>query len=199
MRAIPDNVGGVSDGYQVPQVELRPLVDSDWNAVHSWASLEQFCRYQAWGPNTETQTRDFVREAVASGTSSPRVRFVYAITYDGNVVGSCELNLRGGQQGEVAYGLHPDHWGGGLATTAVAKLLDLGFGEHRLHRIFATCDPRNVASAGVLKRLAMTHEGRLREVLFIRDGWRDSDMYGLLVHEWAQSQSTRGQPHPMRG
>jgi RimJ/RimL family protein N-acetyltransferase len=53
-----------------------------------------------------------------------------------------------------------------------------------LHRIFATCDPRNVASRRVLTKIGMTHEGRMRETLLIRDGWRDSDVYAILKHEF---------------
>ncbi|QWZ07146.1 GNAT family N-acetyltransferase [Nocardioides panacis] len=168
-----------------PYVELRPVEERDWRAVHGWASREEVCRYQGWGPNTEEQTRAFVEQAVAAADERPRNRFVYVVTCDGEVVGSCELNLRGDGQGEIGYGLHPEHWGRGLATAAARLLLELCFTDLRLHRVFATCDPRNLASGRVLRRLGMTHEGRLREVLLIRDGWRDSDVYGLLAHEWS--------------
>ncbi|WP_198543044.1 GNAT family N-acetyltransferase [Pseudofrankia sp. BMG5.36] len=151
---------------------LRPIEEDDWLAVHAWASQERVCRYQAWGPNTTEQTREFVWEAAKAWTSSSRTRFVYAVALDGYVVGNCELNLRGRDQGEISYGLHPDYWGKGLATTAASQLVQLGFEEHNLHRVFATCDPRNVASAAVLRRLGMSYEGRMRETMLIRDGWQ---------------------------
>ncbi len=44
--------------------------------------------------------------------------------------------------------------------------------------------PRNVASSKVLEKTGMTKEGRMREDLLIRDGWRDSFLYSILVHEW---------------
>jgi RimJ/RimL family protein N-acetyltransferase len=53
-----------------------------------------------------------------------------------------------------------------------------------LHRIFATCDPRNTASAHVLQKVGMRLEGRLRDTMLIRDGWRDSLVYSVLEHEW---------------
>jgi len=37
----------------------------------------------------------------------------------------------------------------------------------------------------------MTHEGRLREAMVIRDGWRDSDVYSVLDREWEASQPGR--------
>ena len=53
-----------------------------------------------------------------------------------------------------------------------------------MHRIYATCDPRNVASSRVLGKLGMTREGRLRHTSLIRDGWRDSDVFSILDDEW---------------
>lgn len=75
-------------------------------------------------------------------------------------------------------------WGPNTVQQAAARqLVQLGFGEHALHRIYATCDPRNTASAAVLGLLGMQYEGRMRETT-LRDGWRDSDLYSILVHEW---------------
>lgn len=115
--------------------------------------------------------------AVAAWSQS---RFIHAIVVDSAVVGTAELKLSGGRTGEIAYLVHPARWGRGIATAAGRLLLELGFGSHRLHRIFATCDPRNVASGRVLAKLGMTYEGRMRETLWIRDGWRDSDLYAVL-------------------
>lgn len=99
--------------------------------------------------------------------------------------GEVRIHSRDHRQGEIAYGVHPDLWGRGLGTGIGHALLAIGFGELNLHRIHATCDPRNLGSARVLRRLGMTHEGRLRQTILIRDGWRDSDVFSILAHEWA--------------
>lgn len=70
------------------------------------------------------------------------------------------------------------------ARRSGGELLRHGFERLGLHRIFATCDPRNVASARVLSKLGMTWEGRHRHTALIRDGWRDSEMFGVLEDEW---------------
>jgi RimJ/RimL family protein N-acetyltransferase len=165
-------------------VQLRPLTEADWEAVHDWARREEVSRYQTWGPNSPEQTRSFVREAASSWSERPQKRFPHAVVLDSAVVGIGELHLRGDQQGEIGYGIHPDLWGRGLATAAARKLLAIGFTTHGLHRIFATCDPRNVASGRVLTKIGMTHEGRMRETQLIRDGWRDSDLYAILEYEF---------------
>lgn len=159
------------------QLTLRPLTLDDIAAVHEWACLPESCRYQAWGPNTYEQTQEYVRAAVAA----PPDRQVFGVLVDGQVVGSAELKLHGASTGEIAYAVHPRLWGQGIATAAARELLRMGFSEHGRHRIFGTCDPRNVASAAVLRKIGMRYEGRMRGTAYIRDGWRDSDLYAIVV------------------
>ena len=78
----------------------------------------------------------------------------------------------------------------GLASNAALKLLDFGFNALRMHRIYATCDPRNTGSARVLQKIGMKEEGRIREDLWIKTEWRDSLLFGLLAHEYHQSLSS---------
>jgi ribosomal-protein-alanine N-acetyltransferase len=176
-------------------VRLRPVEATDWQAVHSWGSLPEFCRYQAWGPNTPEQSRTFVEAAVAAWSQNPQTRHVYVAYIGEQVVGMGELRVRESEhrQGEISYGLHPRCWGRGLGTMLGRELLRIGFEYLSLHRVYATCDPRNLGSAGVIRRLGMAYEGRLRHTLLIRDGWRDSDIYSILEDEW------RAKDHQGRG
>jgi RimJ/RimL family protein N-acetyltransferase len=170
------------------RVELRELVLDDWPAVHEWASQPEVCRYQAWGPNSPDETRAHVERVLHAAAQRPRSEYTLAavLRAGGRVVGSGALFVRSERfrTGEVAYVVHPAYWGEGLATEIANLLLGCGFEQFRLHRIYATCDPRNVGSGRVLQKIGMTHEGRLRHTMLIRDGWRDSDTYGILEHEW---------------
>jgi RimJ/RimL family protein N-acetyltransferase len=170
------------------RIILRELALEDWPAVQAYASRIEVCRYQPWGPNTPEETRCFVVDAMASAAEHPRRRYALAVTLtpDGRVIGLAEMNVRDARSGsgEISYVLHPDHWGQGIATEAAGLLLRFGFAELGLHRIFATCDPRNVASARVMEKNGLQYEGRLREALRIRDGWRDSLVYAILEPEW---------------
>ncbi len=161
------------------QLTLRPLTLDDIADVHDWACRPESCRYQAWGPNTYEQTQEYLRAVAAA----PADRHVFGVLVDARVVGSAELRLHGASTGEIAYAVHPRMWGQGIATAAARELLRMGFGEHGRHRIFGTCDPRNVASAAVLRKLGMRYEGRMRGTAYIRDGWRDSDLYAILVDD----------------
>ncbi|OXS57178.1 RimJ/RimL family protein N-acetyltransferase [Bacillus sp. V-88] len=159
---------------------------SDWIGVHQYASQEIVCQYQPWGPNTEKDSQDFVNQAIKDSTQNPRTRFVFAIIYDAMLIGAGELNIRSftNKVGEIGYIVNPDYWGKGIATDVATLLIDFGFGERKLHRIFATCDPRNIGSSKVLEKVGMTKEGRMREDLLLKDGRRDSLLYSVLEHEW---------------
>jgi [ribosomal protein S5]-alanine N-acetyltransferase len=160
-------------------VTLRPLTLDDTAAVHDYARLPESSAFQAWGPNTEEQTAAFVREAVTAGPD----RLVRAIVRDGELVGTAEFHLHGATTGELGYLVHPKLWGQGIATAAARLLLRLGFAEYARHRIFATCDPRNLASAAVLRKIGMRYEGRMRGTVLLADGWRDSDLYAVLADD----------------
>ncbi|WP_261129681.1 GNAT family N-acetyltransferase [Bacillus sp. Marseille-Q3570] len=165
---------------------LREMVEQDWFDVHKYASQEIVCQYQPWGPNTEEDSKGFVNQVIKDATQKPRTRFVFAIVYNAEMIGAGELNIRDltNKVGEIAYIVNPSYWGKGIATNAAKLLIDYGFEELKLHRIYATCDPRNIGSSKVLEKVGMTKEGRIREDLLIKDGWRDSLLYSVLEHEW---------------
>ena len=74
--------------------------------------------------------------------------------------------------------------GRGVGTAIARALLGVAFESLNLHRVMATCDPRNLASAAVLQKVGMTFEGQLRHTMQIRDGWRDSSVFSVLANEW---------------
>ncbi|MRG86010.1 GNAT family N-acetyltransferase [Salinibacillus xinjiangensis] len=165
---------------------LREFTKSDWIGVHKYASQDIVCQFQPWGPNTEKDSKDFVNQVIKDSKQKPRTRFVFAIIYNEIMIGAGEFNIRNftHKVGEVSYIVNPDYWGKGIATEVSTLLIDFGFGELKLHRIYATCDPRNIGSSKVLEKVGMTKEGIIREDLLIKDGWRDSSLYSVLEHEW---------------
>ncbi|MCH7321458.1 GNAT family N-acetyltransferase [Solibacillus sp. MA9] len=165
---------------------LREIIESDWIDVHKYASQEIVCQYQPWGPNTEQESIDFVNQVIRDSRQVPRKRFVFAIIYDGNMIGAGEFNIRNvtNKAGEIAYIVNPIYWGKGIATEVATLLIDFGFDILNLHRIYATCDPRNIGSSKVLEKVGMIKEGKIREDLLIKNGWRDSLLYSVLEYEW---------------
>jgi [ribosomal protein S5]-alanine N-acetyltransferase len=59
----------------------------------------------------------------------------------------------------------------GIATDVAKLLIDFGFKELNLHRIYATCDSRNIGSSKVLEKIGMIKEGRIHEDMLVKDDW----------------------------
>jgi RimJ/RimL family protein N-acetyltransferase len=138
---------------------VSPQAVADWESIHEWASTAASCRYQPWGRNTVEDTKRFVADAIASWGNDPQDRYVWAgLNARADVVGLGELHVRSRRwrQGEVAYAVHTRHWGSGIATAIATQLVGFAFDRLDLHRVAATCDPRNVASAAVLRKVGMT-------------------------------------------
>ena len=168
-------------------VALRPVQLEDWPRIHEWSRRSDVTQYQAWGPNSAAETRDFVVSAVQAASDRPQTRHVLTIVIGDRVVGLVEMTVHGVPAGvaEFGYAVHPDHWGQGIATAAARLALDHAFGALEMLRVQATCDPTNVASVRVLEKLGMRLEGTLRENIWLGDRWRDTHVFSILAPQWA--------------
>jgi [ribosomal protein S5]-alanine N-acetyltransferase len=135
------------------RLRLRDFEVGDYQAAHGFATDLAVVRYVEWGPNTPEETQAFLREARASGDVSPRRRYALAVVVQSDpekLIGSIELRVVSFEhrRGELGYVLARDSWGLGYATEATRRLLAFGFKELGLHKISATCDPRESRVSG---------------------------------------------------
>ncbi len=167
---------------------LRELKEADVHTVNEYSSDLEVVRFMDWGPNTKEDDLAFIQRAIASRRQRPRADYTLAIVLkkENRLIGSCAIHVSNlkNRDGWIGYCLNRCCWNRGYATEAARALLKFGFGQLRLHRIFATCDPANVASAHVLKKAGMKREGHLREFKCIRGEWKDSLVYAMLEQEW---------------
>jgi RimJ/RimL family protein N-acetyltransferase len=167
---------------------LRELRDEDTTAIHAYASDAEVVRYLDWGPNTPEETAQFLALARTTREAVPRTTYHVAIALRdaGELVGGCRIEIRSAANGagDLGYVLARSHWGRGYATEAIRALVGFGFEHLALHRIWATCDVRNAASARVLEKVGMEREGYLRHSVRRRGEWRDSYLYAILEPDW---------------
>jgi RimJ/RimL family protein N-acetyltransferase len=171
---------------KTPRLLLRDFVEADWKAVHDYASDAEVVRDMIWGPNTEAQTREFIGITLEQQRRRPREQYGLAIEFEATLVGACRLEVQDGgkKEADLGYVLNRAYWKRGIATEAARGLLKFGFGELKLHRIWATCDPENAASIRVLEKIGMQREGRMREHQLIKGRWRDSLLFAILDRDW---------------
>lgn len=171
------------------RLRLRDFEEHDWEAMLGIEGDAEAVRYQSFEPRTEVDCRVYIARDIAS-RSPQRWCFDLAVTLasTGRVVGRVGLDLEGPERlvGELWFILERASWGQGLMPEAARCLVDFGFREKKLHRIFLECDPRNTSAVRLAEKLGMKREGQLREHVRVKGEWCDSLFYGLLSSEWPQ-------------
>ena len=118
----------------------------------------------------------------------------------GRIVGVANLSRigRGALLGAFAgwYGM-AGGTGRGWMAEAVGRLLDLAFGELRLHRVEANVQPGNDPSRRLAARVGFRLEGFSPKYLRIGGAWRDHERWAMLAEEWTIGGGPRGtEPEP---
>jgi RimJ/RimL family protein N-acetyltransferase len=103
-----------------------------------------------------------------------------------DVVGSVSLKNISHMMGyaEIGYGVAESHQGRGIATAAVAALIDKAFVESSVRKLIAYVHEQNAASCRVLQKLGFQREGLLREHYIINGSPENEILFGLLKKEW---------------
>ena len=120
--------------------------------------------------------------------------FVYGIfnLEETRLLGGTGLHPRlGANELEIGYWIHKDCTNQGLVTESTAALIKVAFELVRIHRIEIHCDPANVASAAIPRKLGFMHEGTLRAKTPFLERWSDSMIWGLLESEYPESPASK--------
>jgi RimJ/RimL family protein N-acetyltransferase len=119
--------------------------------------------------------------------------FIYGIfnIEETRLLGGTGLHTRiGDEQLEIGYWIHKNHINQGLTTETTGALIKVAFEIIHVHRIEIHCDPRNLASAAIPRKLGFRHEGTLRAKTRFLDHWSDSMVWALLEDEYPNSPSS---------
>jgi [ribosomal protein S5]-alanine N-acetyltransferase len=188
----------IRDRYPVDlvgeRVHLREVSSQDAAAALGFAGDPEYFRYLPFEPITdEPKEAAFLAGLAAQAIEHPRRQYHLGIvwTETDELIGMARLGISEPEHlvGDIGYGVRRDRTGEGIATEAAGLLLDLGFGDLGLHRIFAYHHPANVGSQRVLDKLGMQREGRLRENLLAHGAWTDSVVWAILDREWNELRS----------
>ena len=168
---------------------LRPYTIADHDDALSYNSIPELHRYLYWEAFTQ-ETFGARLETLVGRTELKQADDVITLAVVprelGRAVGDVTLIWRSEEhrQAEIGFIFHPDHQGKGYATEASRVLLELAFDGLGAHRVYGRLDPRNTASAAVLKRLGMRLEAHLVENEFVKGEWTSEAIYALLEREW---------------
>lgn len=175
---------------QTERLALRFLTEADAAALFSIYSDPEAMRYWSSPPWTDMVQAHAHIGMTLAGYEDGSI-FTLGITLAGELIGVCRLHQfnRQNRRCEIGYMLSRACWGKGYMQEALAAIIGHGMAALDLHRIEADVDPRNTASATLLKRLHFVHEGHLRQRWIVDGEICDTDFFGLLRADWPTSLS----------
>lgn len=165
---------------------LRPLQPGDTDALVAYRSLPVAARYQSWDTYTREEAEALIAEQqrVVPDTAGTWLQLGWILRETGQLIGDCGVHFVGGDQAEIGFTLSPTHGGRGLASEAVACVLDWLFGPLDKHRVFGTTDLRNEPAAKLFRRLGFREEGRLIEHAVYKSERVSEYLFAMLKREW---------------
>jgi ribosomal-protein-alanine N-acetyltransferase len=167
---------------------LRPLADSDVEAIFEYCSLPEVSKYTAFEMHkTLDDSRNFIKYAkdcYQRGLVEP-----LAITLKenpGKMIGSVGWfwSSEKNKSIELAYGMSPKYWGQGIMVEACKAIVNQALQKHDIVRIASRCIAENIPSARVMEKLGMQHEGTQRKLMFVKGRFVDMKNYCVLREDW---------------
>ncbi|MFN3668606.1 MAG: GNAT family N-acetyltransferase [Brevundimonas sp.] len=169
---------------RTPRLILRSARRDDLEGLHAVLSDPRATLWWSTPPHeTIDQTAAWLDAMIANGPGHPD----FVVERDGRVVGKAGFYVLP----EVGYILHPDVWGKGLATEAVAAAIGHVFATTDLEALTADVDPDNAASIRLLERLGFRRTGSGERTWNVGGAWKDSLYYALSRADRALAGATQ--------
>jgi [ribosomal protein S5]-alanine N-acetyltransferase len=176
------------DGHQrrptsLTPVVIRPLERGDAKELTA-LRLRNRAKIELWELDSDDPERWYTVDGVRDWITDGQARF--AIIDAGELAGL--VSLTGIEHGPIqtamlGYFVDEAHSGRGLATRAVADVVQRAFEELGLHRVEAGTAVANIASQRVLEHSRFTLVGTLRRHLLIRGVWTDHLLWERLADD----------------
>jgi [ribosomal protein S5]-alanine N-acetyltransferase len=146
---------------------LRPLERGDVADMHEVMRRPEAMRYWSTLSHADlATTAAWMERKLARRVTGTE----FAMVLEDRVIGT----VGGDPLPEIGFILHPDHWGKGLVTEAMAVVVAHIFASHPVPALTADVDPRNAASLRVLEQLGFVVVGEASNTFLLGEEWCDS-------------------------
>jgi RimJ/RimL family protein N-acetyltransferase len=165
---------------------LRDFLPTDLQAIHAYASDPEVTRFMFYGPRDEADSTADLQRMLQSQGERPRRTWELAVTRraDDRLIGACDVTLENTHEGDLGYIFAREVWGQGYASEAARAMVDAGFAQLQLERMFATCAVEHGASARVLEKAGLRRRMVLHRHKEAKGRWWDMWLYDLTRADW---------------
>lgn len=166
------------------RIWLRPMEPSDVTETSiEDADLAHFAGFKRSFSRPETER--FIKQ-LTSAPEEGSVNFTICRLGSDELIGTCglrDIDRRNGSA-EVSIFLLGGTWGQGLGTDAMRAIVDFGFGELRLERIWLRVFDYNPRAIRSYEKTGFVREVHLRHDRFHRGVHHDVELMALIRPDW---------------
>ena len=133
-------------------------------------------------PYSLQDAADFISLSKENGNS-----LLLAIEIQGKVVGNVGVFFKNDvyrKNAELGYFLSEEHWGKGIMTKAIKKVVEYCFENYEINRIYAEPFASNIGSIKVLERAGFKLEALLKSNIIKNGVIGDTCIFSLLKNEY---------------
>ncbi len=162
---------------------LRQFQESDYDDLFEFLSQLKDDEFEGYPGITYENGREFLLQRLGSEEF-----YAVALPDSGKVIGNIYCGNRDYNAKEVGYIINRNYQKMGYAGEALSAVIGNAF-RQGIHRVFAECDPRNIASWKLLEKVGLRREAHFRQnIWFHKDKsgtpiWKDTYVYAKLNEE----------------
>ena len=172
------------------RVYLRPLEAADAELYRRWRADAEPMALAGWrdpAPMSLAQVEARI-ERLAKEQGDDVYNFLICLLGDERPIGEVSLGHIDRNGGSAELGIfigEPDEWGKGYGTDAVNALVDFGFGELRLERIWLEVWTENARARRAYEKAGFVYEATLRNDRYEGGRFTSGDVMSILRDEWS--------------
>jgi RimJ/RimL family protein N-acetyltransferase len=176
------------------RVFLRPFEAADAEVYRRWRADAEPMALAGWherAPLSLAQVEQRIAR-IADEQGKDVYTFVICVAADERPIGEIMLadldHTNGSAQVGIVIG-EPDQWGKGYGTDAVRALVDFGFAELRLERIWLEVGTENPRAQRSYEKAGFTQEATFRHDRWEGGRYTDGHVMSILHDEWQSRRS----------
>ena len=161
-------------------IKLRPWQLSDIDSLVQNANNHNVARFLTNAfphPYTKENAKAFIEMTMEQNPAQ-----IMAIIFNEEIVGSIGLHKQADimiKNMELGYFIGEPFWGKGIATEAVKQMVEYGFKNFDVVRIFARPFGNNIPSQKVLEKAGFKLEARIEKNIYKNDDFLDELIYAI--------------------
>lgn len=178
------------------RVILRPVFKSDAENFTKWFNDSEVTQYLImYLPATDIAEEKWIEDLSTKRRDSDVVFVIEVCSGRKKIpIGTAGLHKIDWKNRNAEFGIaigNKKYWSNGYGTEAAELLLEYGFNQLNLHRIYSGAVSFNARSIRMHEKLGFKKEGCQREAIFRNGKYHDVILFGLLGNKWRENKKKK--------